>query len=57
MVDMETGAIVAVTLYGADEGETATVQGTVAKPVTASHPLLPIPRATRLSPTRAITFG
>ena len=24
VVDMETGAIVAVTLYGADEGETAT---------------------------------
>jgi transposase len=25
-VDMETGAIVAVTLHGADEGDTATIQ-------------------------------
>ena len=30
-VDMETGAIVAVTLHGADEGDTATIQGTVAE--------------------------
>jgi transposase len=29
-VDMETGAIVAVTLHGADEGDTATIQETVA---------------------------
>ena len=30
-VDMETGAIVAVTLHGADEGDTATIQETVAE--------------------------
>ena len=30
-VDMETGAIVAVTLHGADEGDTATIQDTVAE--------------------------
>jgi transposase len=30
-VDMETGAIVAVTLHGADEGDTATIQKTVAE--------------------------
>ena len=30
-VDMETGAIVAVTLHGADEGDTKTIQGTVAE--------------------------
>jgi transposase len=30
-VDMETGAIVAVTLHGADEGDTATLQETVAE--------------------------
>lgn len=30
-VDMETGAIVAVTLHGADEGDTRTIQGTVAE--------------------------
>ena len=30
-VDMETGAIVAITLHGADEGDTATIQETVAK--------------------------
>ena len=29
--DMETGAIVAVTLHGADEGDTATIQETVAE--------------------------
>ena len=28
---METGAIVAVTLHGADEGDTATIQETVAE--------------------------
>jgi len=30
-VDMETGAIVAVTLHGADEGDTGTIQETVAE--------------------------
>jgi len=30
-VDMETGAIVAVTLHGADQGDTATIQETVAE--------------------------
>jgi transposase len=30
-VDMETGAIVAVTLHGADEGDTSTIQETVAE--------------------------
>jgi len=30
-VDMETGAIVAVTLHGADEGDTATIQETLAE--------------------------
>src|SRR6267378_3305379 len=30
-VDMETGAIVAVTLHGADEGDTATIQETMAE--------------------------
>lgn len=30
-VDMETGAIVAVTLHGADEGDTQTIQETVAE--------------------------
>ena len=30
-VDMETGAIIAVTLHGADEGDTATIQETVAE--------------------------
>jgi transposase len=30
-VDMETGAIVAITLHGADEGDTATIQETVAE--------------------------
>ena len=30
-VDMETGAIVAVTLHGANEGDTATIQETVAE--------------------------
>src|ERR1700674_4419338 len=30
-VDMETGAIVAVTLHGAEEGDTKTIQGTVAE--------------------------
>jgi transposase len=30
-VDMETGALVAVTLHGADEGDTATIQETVAE--------------------------
>src|ERR1700681_2882397 len=30
-VDMDTGAIVAVTLHGADEGDTATIQETVAE--------------------------
>jgi transposase len=30
-VDMETGAIIAVTLHGADEGDTATLQETVAE--------------------------
>jgi transposase len=30
-VDMETGAIVAVTLHGADEGDTETIQETVAE--------------------------
>jgi transposase len=30
-VDMETGAIVAVTLHGADEGDTQTIQDTVAE--------------------------
>jgi len=30
-VDMETGAIVAVTLHGADEGDTATIQETIAE--------------------------
>jgi transposase len=30
-VDMETGAIVAVTLHGADEGDTATIAETVAE--------------------------
>jgi transposase len=30
-VDLETGAIVAVTLHGADEGDTATIQETVAE--------------------------
>src|SRR3984957_11920767 len=30
-VDMETGAIIAVTLHGADEGDTATIPETVAK--------------------------
>src|SRR6202795_4014827 len=30
-VHMETGAIVAVTLHGADEGDTATIQETVAE--------------------------
>jgi transposase len=30
-VDMETGAIVAVTLHGADKGDTATIQDTVAE--------------------------
>src|SRR6202051_1003930 len=30
-VDMETGAIVAVTLHGAEEGDTATIQDTVAE--------------------------
>jgi transposase len=30
-VDMETGAIVALTLHGADKGDTATIQETVAE--------------------------
>ena len=36
-VDMETGAIVAVTLHGADEGDTQTIQETVAEGRRAHH--------------------
>jgi transposase len=68
-VDMETGAIVAVTLHGADEGDTKTIQETMAEAASASHPSWRIPTTTkwpgrsarrgraRWSPTRAITVA
>jgi transposase len=36
-VDMETGAIVAVTRHGADEGDTLTIQETVSEGRRAHH--------------------
>ena len=47
-VDMETGAIVAVTLHGADEGDTATIQEAVAETGDASHPSWRTPTTVKL---------
>ena len=59
-MDLETGAIVGVTVQGADEGDTTTMQETLPEAAEQLDPVTdaddePVRTARRSSPTRATT--